>query len=258
MSGFLHRIATQAMGRESTLHSVARLPYAIPPLTVHNKEPSGQITELATNTNKRRPIIANNGAEPGHVPIQNQMHDSNRVESGTQAFENEALPASPEILIAQSVTEFITKPDFEIVPPSSVKSRLRQAEKNEKNTAAGESSVWNEAIKTHTPSNNSPTKSGTNGKIYPNLTDNTIPPLLLPSNNAVHPSALNSNKVAQLGEPRSSSWQSQIEETTEVHVSIGRIEVTAVHEAPPPKRQATVAAKPMTLDEYLARKRREA
>jgi hypothetical protein len=52
--------------------------------------------------------------------------------------------------------------------------------------------------------------------------------------------------------------QAHIEETTEVHVSIGRIEVTAVHEAPPPKRQAPTSAKPMSLDEYLARRKKEA
>jgi hypothetical protein len=45
-----------------------------------------------------------------------------------------------------------------------------------------------------------------------------------------------------------------VEETTEVHVSIGRIEVTAVHEAPPPRRPAPKANKPMSLDEYLARR----
>ena len=44
------------------------------------------------------------------------------------------------------------------------------------------------------------------------------------------------------------------EETTEVHVNIGRIEVTAVQEAPPPRRPAPRTAKAMSLDEYLARR----
>jgi hypothetical protein len=42
------------------------------------------------------------------------------------------------------------------------------------------------------------------------------------------------------------------EETTEVHVTIGRIEVTAVHEAPPPRREPARRGKPKSLDEYLA------
>jgi len=46
-----------------------------------------------------------------------------------------------------------------------------------------------------------------------------------------------------------------IEETTEVHVSIGRIEVSAVHEAPAPRRRPEPQAnKPMSLDDYLARR----
>jgi hypothetical protein len=43
-----------------------------------------------------------------------------------------------------------------------------------------------------------------------------------------------------------------IEETTEVHVSIGRIEVTAVQEAPPPRREPARPRKPKSLEEYLA------
>lgn len=43
-----------------------------------------------------------------------------------------------------------------------------------------------------------------------------------------------------------------VEETTEVHVSIGRIEVTAVQEAPPPRREPARPRKPRSLEEYLA------
>jgi len=44
------------------------------------------------------------------------------------------------------------------------------------------------------------------------------------------------------------------DEPTEVHVSIGRIEVTAVMTPPPPKRQPAAAKKGMSLDEYLAKR----
>jgi hypothetical protein len=54
------------------------------------------------------------------------------------------------------------------------------------------------------------------------------------------------------------AWQPRqgnaVEETTEVHVSIGRIEVTAVHEAPPQRRPAPKANQPMSLDDYLAKR----
>ena len=45
-----------------------------------------------------------------------------------------------------------------------------------------------------------------------------------------------------------------IEEATEVHVSIGRIEVTAVHEPAPAKPAAPRRNAPMSLDDYLAKR----
>ena len=148
------------------------------------------------------------------------------------------------------------QPGLEMSPSSSIKSRLQQPEPSAKNTAAGESSVWDEGIKTHSPLHHSTATSIAKDRPYPTPSDSATPSPLLPLKNTA-PSALNPGAVAHRGEPRGAAWQSQVEETTEVHVSIGRIEVTAVHEAPPPKRQAPVTAKPMTLDEYLARRQRQ-
>jgi len=56
--------------------------------------------------------------------------------------------------------------------------------------------------------------------------------------------------------PQGSSWRAPVEETTEVHVSIGRIEVTAVHEAlPTPKRASTRSQRALSLEDYLARRK---
>lgn len=254
MSGFLHRLASQVIGgRDSSLRSVVRLPYAIPPSAVYNEEADRQVATLGTMGSKRHPI-ASSGVELDHMPGKNQPPDSKQVETGAQAFENKGMPASPEVLITQPVTGFTTKPELEIVHPSSEKSRPQQAEKNVRKTADDESLVWNEAIKTRIPLSNSAIKSIANGT----LTDSTIPAPLLPLKNTAQPSVLSLGAVAQRGESGASAWKSQVEETTEVHVSIGRIEVTAMHETSPPKRQAPAAAKPMTLDEYLARRRREA
>jgi hypothetical protein len=45
-------------------------------------------------------------------------------------------------------------------------------------------------------------------------------------------------------------------ETTEVHVSIGRIELTAVHEPTPPVRRAAPAKPSLSLHDYLGRHQR--
>ena len=258
MSGFLHRLAAVTIGsKESALHSVARLPYALPPSPVIHDEADNQIPALATRGNKPHPV-ANNGEELDHMGGQNPSRDRFHADFDVQALENEVIPSSPELLIAQSSTGLTTQSGLDMSPPSSIKSRLRQPEASAKNTGAGESSVWDEGIKTPSPLNNSPTKSIAKDRPYPTPGDSATPPPLLPLKNTAHPSALNPGAVAQRGEPRGAAWQSQVEETTEVHVRIGRIEVTAVHEAPPPKRQARATAKPMTLDEYLARRQRQA
>jgi hypothetical protein len=55
-------------------------------------------------------------------------------------------------------------------------------------------------------------------------------------------------------------WQQEAakaaDEATEVRIHIGRIDVTAVHEAPPPRRRPAPTPAPMSLDTYLARRSR--
>jgi hypothetical protein len=45
-------------------------------------------------------------------------------------------------------------------------------------------------------------------------------------------------------------------EPSEVHIHIGRIEVTAMHEAAPPRRPPVPRPSPMSLDAYLAKRGR--
>lgn len=50
--------------------------------------------------------------------------------------------------------------------------------------------------------------------------------------------------------------RASLPEANEVHVHIGRIEVTAVHESQPPKRAAALPRRqPLSLDDYLAKRR---
>ena len=78
----------------------------------------------------------------------------------------------------------------------------------------------------------------------------TPPPLLPPQPGtpvlAVHPIA------ASLPTAPTVASRAAREEATEVHVTIGRIEVTAVHEAPQQQRGPARRGKPKSLDEYLA------
>lgn len=243
MNGFLHRLAAQAMGSTNTLRSAARTPYAsFSP--VNRVEPDRQVTTLDTAGSEQQ-NMGSSGAERDPISSQEKHHVSNHSEIGAQPRDNEVAPSSPEILVVKSDTGLHIKPDRPSSLFSSAKAMLRQS--NIEKTVAGEPPVLAEGIEMRVPGNDSAT-----------LTDNNYPSPLLPLKNAARPSALNASAAAQRVGHGGYGRQGQADEITEVHVSIGRIEVTAVHESPPPKRQAPTPAKPLSLDEYLARRGRGA
>lgn len=245
MSGFLHRLAAQAMGKANTLRSAALTPYAAPLSPANRTEPDSQIPTLDSMGHERQHIGKSDAAwDP--VSSQEQHHVNSHVGIGAQPHNNEVTPSSPEVLVVQSDTgtESYTKPDPTNDPSSSAKAMLRQSiiEK----TIADETLVLTEEIEIRIPADD-----------FTVLTDSNYPSPLLPLKNAApRPSSLNANVAAQRVEQGSFGQRGQVDEISEVHVSIGRIEVTAVHESPPPKRQAPTQAKPLSLDEYLARRGR--
>lgn len=243
MNGFLHRLAAQAMGSTNTLRSAARTPYA-PLSPVNRADLDRQVPTLDTAGNEQQ-NLGSSGAERDPISSQEQHHINAHSEIGAQPRDNEVALSSPEILVVKSDTGLQIKPDRPSGFSSSANAMLRQS--NIEKPVAGESSVLAEGIEMSVPGNDSVT-----------LPDSNYPSPLLPLKNAARPSALNASAAAERGEHGGSGRQGQVDEITEVHVSIGRIEVTAVHESPPPKRQAPTPAKPLSLDEYLARRGRGA
>ncbi|BBJ23436.1 hypothetical protein [Candidatus Nitrotoga sp. AM1P] len=249
MSGFLHRLAAQAMGRTNTLRSAVRTPYAVPFSPVSTVEPDRRGPTLDTAGSERQhrgnsgvKHVGDRDEERDAMSSPEQHHANTAREIGTQPGDNEVASSSPEVLVVQSDTVY-TKPDRPSGLSSSPKAMLQQSGKEK--TVASEPPVLAEGIEARLPESNSTVP-----------TDNNYPSPLLPLKQATRSSALNTNVAAQRGEHSGASRQSQVDEITEVHVSIGRIEVTAVHESPAPKRQAPAAAKPLSLDEYLARRGR--
>jgi hypothetical protein len=68
-----------------------------------------------------------------------------------------------------------------------------------------------------------------------------------------NPTATSSRRPAW---PQTGSAASVAEETTEVHIHIGRIDVSAVPEPAPPRRRPATGPAPMSLEGYLARRGR--
>ncbi|CAG9931840.1 hypothetical protein [Candidatus Nitrotoga arctica] len=251
MSSFLNRLAAQAMGSANTLRSAVRTPYAAPLSPANRVVPDRQDPTLNTAGNGRQ-HRGNSGAEWDPESSQEEQVNIYR-EVSIQPRDNEVTPSSPgsspEEFVVQSDTGLYTKPDRLRGRSSSAKA-MRQS--NLEKTVAGEPPVLVDGIEMRIPGNNSTT-----------LPDSNYPSPLLPLKNAARPSALNasaaaSSVAAKQGEHSGTGRQGQVDQITEVHVSIGRIEVTAVHESPPPKRQGPTPAKPLSLDEYLARRGRGA
>jgi hypothetical protein len=84
----------------------------------------------------------------------------------------------------------------------------------------------------------------------------TPPALVPPSTRFVLPPALAPASSAGSARNASAYRDSTGSDATEVHVSIGRIEVTAVYEASPPLRRTVPVKKSMPLNEYLAQRQR--
>jgi hypothetical protein len=83
-----------------------------------------------------------------------------------------------------------------------------------------------------------------------------LPPLVQPATRFVLQSALASAPPAVPARTAGAHRLSAGGDAAEVHVSIGRIELTAVHEAAPPPRRAAPARKSVPLSEYLAQRQR--
>jgi hypothetical protein len=85
----------------------------------------------------------------------------------------------------------------------------------------------------------------------------TTPPPLVPTTpHAVSPPAFIMPPLAAAAGPAGAHQPFGGGETTEVHVSIGRIELTAVHEPTPPVRRAAPAKPSLSLHDYLGRHQR--
>ncbi|TBW12970.1 hypothetical protein E0E50_01495 [Azotobacter chroococcum subsp. isscasi] len=240
MSGLLRRLAAQAMGRAAPLRPMARTPYTAPP---------GLVEEGAEGTapivGEGGPIIPqdrHSGESWNRVPRQglNQSISSN-LEGVTVPLE----PRSSSNLKAQAldsmdIAQHADHSDAGQAPESIWQlwpQMVPPLQTNNDDFAAAERSNGRDALQS--PASLSMPDFAREPAPLLSLSD-PEPPVFAGNPFAVSPSRTASLTVAS--------------DSTEVHVTIGRIEITAVHEAPPAKRSSPTKAKPMSLDEYLARR----
>jgi len=231
MSGFLRHIAARGMGQAGAVHSAARLPYASAPALA---EAVGESTALPPSL--PRPPRSGPVQEPTPGPI----------------------PARPDE-VSERPTTAASRPPAPLLRGSLIAAAAADAAlpDDRKATGAAEDRPLGRAADGPGMPMPDPILPAAAQKLQatPAVDDEgsaplrRIPPLLPPQ-----PNGTASFKAAS--GHRDNSRRAPVEETTEVHVSIGRIEVTAVHEAAPaPKRAPARGQRALSLEDYLARRK---
>ncbi len=246
MTRFLQRLAERATGAAHPLRAVSTAPFApLPDLPEEMPQPV-EVMNVANSDVASPMLAAAKLAQTGQKPSQGvSAHPSQRSEAMSSAAEqadySAALARSPAALEARSeasVTRSASTPPTTLMPRNTnvasspageVETRPPSLSQAHRETVSGQLESRAPALETL-------------AKIKPLL------PLAQPAREPFRPAASASN-----GNPERRP-AGQVEETTEVHVSIGRIEVTAVHEPAPSKPAAARRSAPMSLDDYLAKR----
>jgi len=254
MSGFLQRLAIRASGQVTPIHSAA----------------------LTFNSTSAWSASASSLTEPMPLP-----------EAAPVA--PEARPAAPmESLLHQEGTQVASRsdlPDANVVPEPAPWSRTKQDRRRVEAKAEAEStSPAFLKVAKHDPTMLLPAKPNTAHLTHGSTAITATPPVAHPPRNheaarsqaaapqnrfsaasaavpepllpltSPPPARLPSSAPPTVAAAQQARPGAPAEHTTEVHVSIGRIEIAAVHEAPAPRRPAAPARQPMSLEDYLAKR----
>ena len=251
MNGFLRRLAARATGQETPIHAAAISPYAASTIPWGEALPLREEAAVAPGAEPgaralsrvpavvaqalNRPVASDVDGVPGSVPARRM---------GTQ----DAIHVEPEFAAPPGATPSTATPP-DAVAPSARRDAIRLARASTAVPAAQDAHQRSFHEKALMPAAD---RQDELSELSP--ASATAPEPLLPFSppQAMLPSgAPRAPALVRQARPGTGTL---VEETTEVHVSIGRIEITAMHETPAPRRPAPQANKPMSLDEYLAKR----
>jgi hypothetical protein len=242
MTGFLRRLAARANGTAQRLRSSAQLPYGHRPSSENDGRAANGPEQRAPGPSEvvageewaetaRTPSVPMRPAPRG--PAANapewQAPDPSAVVASEEWVETARTPTRPAPILP---------PVGRLISPARAEHRKRErmGPQSHAGPIAGDPVPANAAVDEEVQfeaGRSLPTRALSAPTLLPPQR-----PTVLDGSGAVAP-ALRST-----------------EEATEVHVSIGRIEIAALHEAPAPKRQRVRAESPMSLRDYLDKRRR--
>jgi hypothetical protein len=272
MSGLLLRLGARAIGQVGTVRAAARMPFAAPPeLAPAWSEAIASVTAPAV-TVTGAPATPTRAAPPdASIPLSAVGDPTRRPEPASPPPYSAIVELPPVTVAAPGQTP---EPDVVVAVPgieavAAGGTQVRPAGPRVDATLAprsGQRAATAPAAPAlgspDSPPSESPVgRTGATGSPESRLpvrsSMRVIEPLL-PTRPLARPRAWSSHATEPApARDRTAGGPAgdRAEETTEVHVSIGRIEVTAVHETAAPRRPAPPRPKVMTLDAYLAGRR---
>ncbi|WP_396957639.1 hypothetical protein [Nitrosomonas sp.] len=242
MSGLLQRLAAQAMGKMNTVRPLSRSRYAAPftpeNITGLDQHPSNFVESIQPHEQFH---LDQRDEKKGGAAVHTQPANSH-TENAIQ----------PHVEISSALLKSAASPPVtELIMTSLSSPPQRTRSANEK--AVTEFSAEPEHIETD-GAIDSPATHAAHSVHHVRLTESDTAPSLLPLTKPAQVAAENTPGIMQRGNAdrfmQASQTQERREETTEVHVHIGRIEVRATMTAAPARK--TPARSPMmSLDDYL-------
>jgi hypothetical protein len=248
MSGFLRRLAARAMGIADPVRTAASLPFAGAPSLVEESLPvaadAAPLAKASGADVERKPAVFPSVypiAEPlaghpsGHTAMREEPAIGKKAEQSTDRGQDTTVVAKTKGISSNAPT---VEP-LPLLPARREVGALRSFAPDRETDAKDSEGTGFETLTRSGPMS---IPTGPNELLLPPLARRSITIGLF-------------EREGHRPERRpAGSRAATVEETTEVQVNIGRIEVTAVHEAPVAKPAPRRRNAPMSLDQYLARR----
>jgi hypothetical protein len=274
MTGYLHRLAQRANGTARLVRASPLTPSGLPPRPVEAMEPAqmqdGMVDQAAqgpTGETAPAPAMARTsmpGATfPSTHPRNHAAKDEQRPAANTQGTLAEQITPTPWMRPRPAAQHALdgAAPDTTGLAPASGQAAAPPKPRQAHDLANADPNLGQGQDPDADPTQddgpalqgdaNTPEQRGSHRGLQPqaNLAG-SVKPLLA----AIAQVRMRGAYATRAASPGPSASR-MVEETAEVHVSIGRIEVTALQGAPAPKKAPRNNRAPLSLDDYLSRRR---
>lgn len=258
MSGILRRIATQVVGGGMpVVHSMSRLPYAVLPERSPFERSSVNTSSAAERSGVAPEVDVQPRGGPERLPL---------VRPLLPPRELDVDPVSP---VDERRARQVDEPRLEPMVSVHVAGPTRPTQEPTWHDASPDRAVdrilaahstvtaWHrEPSEARLPSASLPTRRGRQPRRAPTVSDLPSPLIKMHVSGPAMSWPIRSWVDSAVRQSLEASSQGQGIEPAEVHVHIGRVEVTAVQEPTSTARPQKPGREPMSLDQYLSKRER--